>query len=226
MDNGGFESGLASWTDWRLGDADGEHGAGPHRQRLRAARDRAAGAEPGGDSYVSQTVCHPADRAPDADLLVPAVHRGPDLLRHRLQFDWQEAQIRRTRPGRRSASIFKSNSNSSTWTKVTFDMSAVRRSERRALVQRPPGRVGQPDDTWMYVDDVTLTAADARRAAPTGVTATAGQRVGDGELDGAVRNGGSAITKYTVTPYIGSTAQTPGHGHRQPAGHHDHGAPG
>ena len=35
------------------------------------------------------------------------------------------------------------------------------------------------------------------------------QRVGDGELDGAANNGGSTITKYTVTPFIGTTAQTP-----------------
>ena len=60
----------------------------------------------------------------------------------------------------------------------------------------------------MYLDDVTLSH---RRApgAPTGVTATAGNGLGGRELDGAVRNGGSTITKYTVTPYIGSTAQTP-----------------
>ena len=36
-----------------------------------------------------------------------------------------------------------------------------------------------------------------------------GEQFGDGELDGAGNNGGSALTGYTITPYVGSTAQTP-----------------
>ena len=45
-------------------------------------------------------------------------------------------------------------------------------------------------------------------AAPTGVTATAGN--GSASVSWtAPSNGGSPITSYTVTPFIGSTAQTP-----------------
>ena len=77
-----------------------------------------------------------------------------------------------------------------------------------ALVQRAPGRREQPDDTWMYLDDVTLTQPAVPGCADRG-DRDRGQRLGDGELDGAVDNGGSAITSYTVTPFIGSTAQTP-----------------
>ena len=44
--------------------------------------------------------------------------------------------------------------------------------------------------------------------APTGVTATAGNASATVSWT-APSNGGSTITKYTVTPFIGSTAQTP-----------------
>ena len=41
------------------------------------------------------------------------------------------------------------------------------------------------------------------------MTATAGNGSATVSLDGAASNGGSPITSYTVTPFIGSTAQTP-----------------
>ena len=45
--------------------------------------------------------------------------------------------------------------------------------------------------------------------APTGVTATAGNGSATVSWTAPASNGGSAITSYTVTPFIGSTAQTP-----------------
>ena len=45
--------------------------------------------------------------------------------------------------------------------------------------------------------------------APTGVTATAGNASATVSWTAPSNNGGSTITKYTVTPFIGSTAQTP-----------------
>ncbi len=54
---------------------------------------------------------------------------------------------------------------------------------------------------------VTPTAPTAP-AAPTGVTATAGNTTANVTWT-APANGGSAITSYTITPYIGATAQTP-----------------
>ena len=52
------------------------------------------------------------------------------------------------------------------------------------------------------------TAGATAPGAPTGVSATAGN--GSASVSWtAPGNGGSAITSYTVTPYIGSAAQTP-----------------
>ena len=65
-----------------------------------------------------------------------------------------------------------------------------------------------PDDTWMYLDDVSLSQPSVPTA-PTGVTATAGNGSATVNWTAPSSDGGSAITKYTVTPFIGSTAQTP-----------------
>ena len=60
---------------------------------------------------------------------------------------------------------------------------------------------------WVDVVYSTTSGATAP-GAPTGVSATAGN--GSATVSWtAPGNGGSAITSYTVTPYIGSAAQTP-----------------
>ena len=59
---------------------------------------------------------------------------------------------------------------------------------------------------WLMSTVVFKSGAPAAPAAPTGVTATAGN--GSATLSWtAPSNGGSPITGYTITPYIGSTAQ-------------------
>jgi hypothetical protein len=124
-------------------------------------------------------------------------------------FDWQEAQIRST-SGTTLASVFKSNSNAQAWTHVTFDTSAYAGQTVVLWFNVHEDGASPPDDTSMYLDDVTLTVAGGPTvpAAPTGVNATAGN--GSAVVSWtAPSNGGMAITSYTVTPYIGSTAQTP-----------------
>jgi hypothetical protein len=60
--------------------------------------------------------------------------------------------------------------------------------------------------------DSTASSAITPRTvpgAPTGVTATAGNTVVDLSWTAPASNGGSGISAYTVTPYVGATAQTP-----------------
>jgi Domain of unknown function (DUF4082)/Fibronectin type III domain/Mo-co oxidoreductase dimerisation domain len=57
-------------------------------------------------------------------------------------------------------------------------------------------------------NSVTPSAPTAP-GAPTNVTATAGNGSANVSWTAPSSNGGSAITSYTVTPFIGSTAQTP-----------------
>src|SRR6185437_4202699 len=61
----------------------------------------------------------------------------------------------------------------------------------------------------MYLDDVSVSNSQpSAPGAPTGVSATAGN--GSATVSWtAPSSNGSPITSYTVTPYIGSTAQAP-----------------
>ena len=70
-----------------------------------------------------------------------------------------------------------------------------------------------PTNTWnnsnYWVDVVYSTSSGATvPGAPTGVSATSGNASATVSWT-APGNGGSAITSYTVTPYVGSAAQTP-----------------
>ena len=207
--NGGFESGLTAWTTGGVVTAERQHEPGPLRQRLGPARHRPAGTEPAGDSTLSQTVADPLAGHDHAELLVLAGHDGRALLGQRLRVRLAGGPDPQHRPAQTLASVLQEQ------------LQLRRRGPRSPSTCTP--YAGQnvvlwfnvhqdgsnpPDDTWMYLDDVTLTAADGAGGADRG-DGDGGQRVGDRELDGAAGNGGSAITSYTVTPFIGSTAQTP-----------------
>ena len=73
-------------------------------------------------------------------------------------YDWQEAQVRST-SGQTLASVFKSNSNSQTWTQVTFDMTPYAGQNVVLWFNVHQDGASAPDDTWMYLDDVSLIAA-------------------------------------------------------------------
>ena len=123
--------------------------------------------------------------------------------------DWNEAQIRNAQ-GNTLAQIFKSNTNARVWAQVVFDTTAY--AGQSIVLWFNVHGDGSPtsDNTAMYLDDVSLTTTGppASPGAPTGITATSGS--GSATISWiAPNNGGSPITAYVVTPFVGTTAQIP-----------------
>jgi Domain of unknown function (DUF4082)/Bacterial Ig-like domain/Fibronectin type III domain/Bacterial Ig domain len=162
---------------------------------------------PSGDSNLSQSVAIPPTGTTTLTFWYRPSTADDACSGSGCVYDWQEAQVQNT-AGQTLASIFKSNSNSQTWTKVTFDMTPYAGQNVMLWFNVHQDASANPDDTWLYLDDVTLSQP-ALPGAPTGVTATAGNGSATVSWAAPSDNGGSAITKYTVTPFIGSTAQTP-----------------
>ena len=122
-------------------------------------------------------------------------------------FDWTEAQIR-TPAGSTLAQIFKSNTTAQAWAQVVFDTTPYAGQTVDLYFNVHGDGSPTPDNTWTWLDDVAMTtsAPPTPPTAPTGVTATAGS--GSATVSWtAPSNGGSPITAYTVTPFIGSAAQ-------------------
>src|SRR6185369_1429765 len=159
---------------------------------------------PSGESSLSQTVAIPPTGTTTLSFWYRPSTVDDACTGTGCVFDWQEAQVRNT-AGQTLASIFKSNSNSQTWTQVTFDMTPFAGQNVTLWFNVHQDSSSNPDDTWMYLDDVTLTQPSVP-GAPTGVTATAGNGSATVNWTAPSNNGGSTITKYTVTPFIGSTA--------------------
>jgi hypothetical protein len=207
VDNPGFENGLASWTTGGSATPTAS-GAQAHSGNSSALLGVVQPAPtPGGDSSVSQTLAIPPTGTTTLTFWYRPSTTDQTCTGTACQYDWEEAQVQNT-SGQTLASVFKSNSNSSTWTKVTYDMSQFAGQNVVLWFNVHNDQSANPDDSWMYVDDVALTQPTPP-GAPTGVTATAGNGQATVNWTAPSDNGGSTITKYTVTPYIGSNAQTP-----------------
>ncbi len=207
VSNGGFENGLTSWTTAGTSTptASGAQAhSGTSSALLGTVQPTPA---PSGDSTLSQTVSIPPTGTTTLSFWYRPSSADDVCSGTGCVYDWQEAQVQST-SGQTLATIFKSNSNSSAWTQVTFDMTQFQGKDVVLWFNVHQDGAANPDDTWMYLDDVNLTQPSVP-AAPTGVTATAGNGSAQVSWTAPSDNGGSAITKYTVTPYIGSTAQTP-----------------
>ncbi|WP_345802859.1 fibronectin type III domain-containing protein [Microbacterium sp. AZCO] len=206
VQNGDFESGVSLWT--AAGTPPGSASTTlVHAGTGSALLGSVSGAEPTGDGTLSQRVAVPSGTSTLSFWYWPAttdtICAGSACV-----YDWQEAQIRST-SGTTLASVFKSDSNARAWTSVTFDTSAYAGQTVVLWFNVHQDGAKPADDTWMYLDDVVLTGSQPTApAAPTGVNAIAG----DGRSTvswSAPANGGDPITSYTITPYIGTTAQTP-----------------
>ena len=200
--NGGFENGLTGWTTGGV-TTPTPSATEFHSGSASALLGTVAPAiEPNGDSNLSQTVAVPSSGKTTLSFWYwPAT--TDNLCSGTCTYDWQEAQIQSTSG---VASIFKSNSNSQTWTQVSYDMTPY--AGQNVVLYFNVHQDGGGDPTWMYLDDVSLVQPSVP-SAPTGVTATAGNGSATVSWTAPSNTGGSALTGYTVTPYIGSSAQTP-----------------
>jgi hypothetical protein len=207
INNGGFESGLTGWTTG---------GAAPPTASSTQVHSGSGSAllgtvqpgnEPNGDSNLAQTVAIPSSGTTTLSFWYWPATTDNLCSGSGCTYDWQEAEIRST-AGQTLASVFRSNSNSQKWTQVTFNLTPYAGQNVVLWFNVRQDGSNPPDDTWMYLDDVTLSQPSVP-GAPTGVTATAGSGSATVSWLAPASTGGSAITSYTVTPFIGSTAQTP-----------------
>ena len=207
LDNGGFENGLTGWTISGANTptaSSTQFHSGSSSALLGTVQPATASA---GDSSVAQTVAIPSSGPTTLKFWYRPTTADDLCSGSNCVYDWQEAQIRST-SGQTLASVFKSNSNSQTWTQVSFDMTPYAGQNVVLWFNVHQDGASPPDDTWMYLDDVSLSQPSVPTA-PTGVTATAGNGSATVNWTAPSNDGGSTITKYTVTPFIGSTAQTP-----------------
>jgi hypothetical protein len=206
VQNGGFETGLTGWTAGGQ-DPPSATSAKTHTGTGAALLGTPSGSEPLGDSTLSQTIAVPSGGTTTLRFWYNPATTDDICSGSACVYDWEEAQIRST-SGQTLASVFKSNSNSQTWTQVTFDLTPYQ--GQNVVLWFNVHQDGGIDPSSMYLDDVTATNVQSGTpGAPTGVTATAGNGQATVSWTAPASSGSSAITSYTVTPYIGSTAQTP-----------------
>ncbi|MCI0140700.1 fibronectin type III domain-containing protein [Arthrobacter bambusae] len=206
--NGGFESGLSSWTTGGVKAPVASTTA--HTGTGSALLGLASGAEPLGDSNLSQTITMPASGTSTLSFWYQPHTADETCTGTACRYDWMEAQVRST-SGTVLGSLFKLCNNNGIWTQLSANLSAYNGQTIVLWFNVHLDGSSPADDTWMYLDDVTLTntqTTPTAPAAPTGVTATAGNASATVSWT-APANGGSAITSYAVTPHAGATALAP-----------------
>ncbi|GAA5195355.1 hypothetical protein GCM10023346_25050 [Arthrobacter gyeryongensis] len=206
--NGGFESGLTSWTTGGVKAPVASTTA--HTGTGSALLGLASGAEPLGDSNLSQTITVPAAGTSTLSFWYQPHTADDTCSGTTCRYDWMEAQVRST-SGTVLSSLFKLSSNSGAWTQLSANLSAYNGQSIVLWFNVHLDGSSPADDTWMYLDDVTLTNSQATPtapSAPTGVTATAGNASATVSWT-APNNGGSPITSYAITPHAGATTLAP-----------------
>jgi hypothetical protein len=205
--NGGFESGLGGWSTAGI--------APPVATTVRAHGGTGSavlgtltGTEPKGESTLAQTVAVPSTGTSTLSFWYWPSTTDEICSGSACVWDWQEAQVRTT-GGTTLATLLKLNSNAQAWTQVSFNLTPYAGQNVVLWFNVHQDGASPPDDTSMYLDDVTITNSQPTvPAAPTGVSASPGN--GSATVSWtAPSNGGSAITSYTVTPYIAGVAQAP-----------------
>ena len=153
--NGDFESALTSWTTG--GVIAPKPATKAHSGTGSALLGLTSGREPLGDSTLSRTITVPAAGTSSLSLwyqphTADRSCGGTTACRH----DWMEAQVR-SNTGSTLATLFKLNNNKGTWTHVTADLTAFKGQSVTLWFNVHLDGPNPSDDTWMYLDDVTVT---------------------------------------------------------------------
>ncbi len=143
--------------------------------------------EPDGDSWIYQTVT------------VPATLQSPTLTfwfwpwsADSISFDWQEAQIRDTN-GNRLAQIFKVDSNSQSWSYITFDLTPYKGQTIQLYFNVHEDGDSYGYLTYMYLDDIAIVeGAPALRFIPVTPCRVVDTRNAQGAFGGPAINGGTS----------------------------------
>jgi peptidoglycan/xylan/chitin deacetylase (PgdA/CDA1 family) len=152
--NGGFESGLASWTAGGVkapvASTTAHTGAGS------ALLGVVSGNEPLGDSTLSQTITVPATGTSTLSFWYQPHTQDETCTGAACRYDWMEAQVRNT-SGTTLASLFKLCNDTGTWTQVTADLTAYKGQTITLWFNVHVDGSSPADNSWMYLDDVALT---------------------------------------------------------------------
>ncbi|MDQ0212314.1 hypothetical protein J2S92_003003, partial [Arthrobacter bambusae] len=152
--NGGFESGLTAWTTGGVKAPVASTVA--HTGTGSALLGLASGAEPLGDSSLSQTITVPATGTTTLSFWYQPHSQEDPCTGNACPYDWMEAQARTT-TGTTLGSLFKLCNNNGTWTQLTADLTAYKGQTIILWFNVHLDGSSPADDTWMYLDDVTLT---------------------------------------------------------------------
>ena len=165
VQNGGFETGtLAPWVVLGTNPPPVVSNALPHTGTYAALLGTVSGTEPNGDGSMYQTITVPAG----GGTLSYWWNGGTTDT---ITFDWQDAYITDT-SGTILATIMHNCDTTPGWVNQTFSMTPY--AGQTVRVEFLVHQDGFGDDTYMYVDDVTLlTVCATVTATPTAVASTA-----------------------------------------------------
>ena len=202
--NGGFESGLTGWTAGGVvapTQVANAHHSGSYSAKI-------TGGSTAGDSTLYQDVAVPAG----ATLSFWYYPVSADSI----TYDWQEMDIMST-SGAVLATPLKVCSNTAKWTNVTYSLTSYAGQTIRLMFKvhddAYPGYT-----TYMYVDDVSITAGTTysisgtitlNSAGLSGVTVKAGSASATTNSSGTYTISGLAAGSYTVTPTLSGYTFSP-----------------
>ncbi len=153
--NGGFESALTSWITG--GVSAPKAAATAHSGTGSALLGVISGKEPLGNSTLSQTITVPATGTTTLSFWYQPHSTDSTCGGTRTcRWDWMEGQIR-SASGSTLATLFKLNNNSGTWTRVSADLTAFKGQTVTLWFNVHLDGAVPADNTWMYLDDVTVT---------------------------------------------------------------------